>query len=135
MKQIKLPIQIVTIFIIIMTINGIKGFSLNNNEQLNAALKQNELKLNRNDLNFEKNIIQFQTSNKALRCNYEIKKLCTKLKKSENIECSSNKFKFLPFYAISNRLSTKLNKIKFDSVDGFDLTIIGNCILTNEAIS
>jgi hypothetical protein len=136
MKQIKLPIQIVTIFIIIMTI-GIKGFALNNNDQLNAAIQQNEFnfKLNRNDLNFEKNIIQFQTSNKALRCNYEIKKLCTKLKKSENIECSSNKFKFLPFYAISNRLSTKLNKIKFDSVDGFDLTIIGNCILTNEAIS
>jgi hypothetical protein len=130
MKQIKLPIQIVTIFIIIIKINGIKGFSLNNNEQLNAALK-----LNRNDLNFEKNIIQFQTSNRALRCNYEIKKLCTKLKKSENIECSSNKFKFLPFYVISNRLSTKLNKINFNSVDGFELTINGNCILTNEAIS
>ena len=51
MKQIKLPIQIVTIFIIIMTI-GIKGFALNNNDQLNAAIQQNEFNFKLNMQNY-----------------------------------------------------------------------------------
>ena len=136
MKELKLPnLQIFNILLLMMTIGGIKAFSSLNNDEVTPKQHEYKIKLNRNDLNFEKNIIQFQTSNKALRCSYEIMKLCTKLKKSDNIECSSNKLKFLPFYLISNRLSTKSNKINFDLVDRFSLIINGNCFLTNEAMS
>ena len=143
----KSPIHFIISFITITTIgihhNNIEATPLINNDveqnqQLNEVRQQQEykIKLNRNDLNFEKNLIQFQqqkqdqqtSNNKALKCFYEIKNLCTKLKNSENFECSSNKFKFLPFYLFSNRLSTKANKINFESVDKFALIINGNCI-------
>ena len=121
------PIRLITIALIIIT-SICKSIQEEEEEDY-------KIKLNRNELNTDRSIVEFQALNKALRCSYEIERICTKLKNNENSECSVNRFKFLPFYTISNKVSTKANKISFESVQKFELNLIGKCIQTSEALS
>jgi hypothetical protein len=136
----KLPIHIIlALTIIIFKINAFvipfDSFDQSTDTSvMTASSTQHDyrIKLNRNDLNFGKKLIKFELTNENLKCSYELTKLCTKLKINENSECSFNKYKFLPFYITTNKLSTKANKINFESIDMFQLNIAVNCVQTSK---